>query len=139
MNDCEQCGNPTAAMVCPFCGFEQSTEALAARRAPIHVVKVKDGMPTTHQALDRLLNALNTATVAGAELMLVVHGYGSTGKGGEIRRAVRRRLAEWQATDRVSEVVFGEDFRLTRDWRKNHPGLEREVRGPNEGVTLVRL
>jgi len=139
MADCEQCGNPTAAMVCPFCGFQQSTEALAARRAPIHVVNVKQGMPTAHEALDRLLEALNQASVAGADLMLVVHGYGSSGKGGEIRRAVRKRLGEWADSGRVEDVVLGEDFRLTRDWRKRHPGIEREVTGPNEGVTLVRL
>lgn len=110
-SDCEQCGNPIRTTVCPFCGFEQSVETIKARRTGVKEVNLKLGSPNTHEALERLLQALNDAMVEGADRLVVVHGYGSSGRGGLIRNAVRKRLREWQASGRVRELRFGEDGR----------------------------
>jgi hypothetical protein len=51
-------------------------------------------MPTVHEALQRLDRELAVARQEKAKLLKLVHGYGSTGVGGDIRAAVQKRLVE---------------------------------------------
>jgi len=42
----------------------------------------------------------------------VIHGYGSSGKGGAIRSAIREQLAQWQREGKVLKVVPGENWSI---------------------------
>lgn len=78
-------------------------------------------------------------------LLKVVHGYGSTGVGGDIRVAVQRRLHELSETGQIRNCIFGENWSKTDDatWRllqaqselKADPDLGRR----NQGITVVLL
>lgn len=78
-------------------------------------------------------------------LLKVVHGYGSTGKGGDIRIAVQKRLRELVDSGQIRSSIFGEDWSKSTDevWRllqanpelKNDPDLGRS----NQGITVVVL
>jgi hypothetical protein len=78
-------------------------------------------------------------------LVKLVHGYGSTGAGGDIRIAVQRRLRELADAGQIRECIFGENWSKTDDatWRllqaysglKSDPDLGRR----NQGVTVVML
>ena len=45
-------------------------------------------------------------------MVKVIHGYGSTGKGGAIRTAIREQMAEWQRAGKVLRVVPGENWSI---------------------------
>jgi len=75
----------------------------------------------------------------------VIHGYGSTGAGGDIRVAVQKRLRELQHAGEIAGCIFGEDWSPADDetWGilqartelKNDPDLGRG----NLGITIVIL
>ena len=73
-------------------------------------VNLKDGMPPAKVAVHRMLSALELARKTRILSVKLIHGYGSTGKGGKIRGAVRRELREMKAAGKIREYVPGELF-----------------------------
>lgn len=78
-------------------------------------------------------------------ILKIVHGYGSTGAGGDIRIAVQKRLHELSAGGQIRGCIFGEDWSKSDEatWRllqtqsalKSDPDLGRR----NAGITIVLL
>ena len=58
----------------------------------IKTVTLKSDRPTVHEALERLDRELTLARNAKTSCLKIIHGYGSTGAGGDIRIAVQKRL-----------------------------------------------
>jgi hypothetical protein len=116
----------------------QSTELL-------RVVSLKEGMPLVREALSRMEGELRRARTAGVALVKFVHGYGSTGKGGEIRIAVQKALIKRLHQAEVQTVIFGEDWRISNEatWAllKKYPSLKQDsdLGRENRGITLVAL
>src|SRR5580700_4564403 len=73
--------------------------------AAMKTVNLKSDMPSVHEALQRLERELATARREGETLLKVVHGYGSTGAGGDIRIAVQKRLHELADAGQISGRV----------------------------------
>ena len=102
-------------------------------------------MPSVQEALQRLDRAIALARQERHSLLKVVHGYGSTGTGGDIRIAVQRQLHELSEGGQIRGCIFGEDWSKTDDatWRllqkesalKSDPDLGRR----NQGITIVLL
>jgi len=98
-----------------------------------------------HEALQRLEQELAWARQERHTLVKVIHGYGSTGAGGDIRLAVQKRLQELLAADQIRGCIFGENWSKTDQatWNlmkaqpelKNDPHLGRR----NQGITVVVL
>ena len=142
---CTTCGNelPPAAAVCPFCetpcGYRAPPRSAAAKFATINL---KNGMPTVDEAMLHLDRALNAAILSGAQVIRIIHGWGSGGKGGAIRDETRRVLAVLQRRHRIAAVVHGEDLGERtvhgRQLLARFPIL-RDDRGNigNPGITLV--
>ncbi len=59
----------------------------------IKTVILKEGMPSVEQARARLNAEINAARQSGVKLLKIVHGYGSTGVGGDLRIALQSTLA----------------------------------------------
>ena len=57
-----------------------------------------------------LPGAIEGARVRGVRIFKVVHGYGSSGVGGKIRRRVRTGAAKLVEAGKLKGVVFGEDW-----------------------------
>ena len=74
-----------------------------------------------------------------------IHGYGSAGRGGAIREAVRRALVGEQRQGRIRNWIAGEDVVQRGDELTGvlHqlPRLRDDIdtRRPNEGITWVLL
>lgn len=76
-------------------------------------------------------------------LLKLIHGYGSTGAGGDIRIAVQKRLIEMAQSGQIRGCIFGEDWSKSDEttWKllqsnrdlKNDPDLGRN----NRGITVV--
>ena len=67
-------------------------------------------MPTVAEALQHLERELARARQTGCGVVKLIHGYGSSGAGGEIRIAAQRRLTEMAGRGEIRACIFGEDW-----------------------------
>jgi hypothetical protein len=102
-------------------------------------------MPAVHEALQRLDRELALSCQEKAKLLKIVHGYGSTGAGGDIRIAVQKRLLEMVQNGQIRGCIFGEDWSKSDEqtWKllQLHPGLKNDsdLGRRNRGITIVSL
>ena len=146
--DCPRCGNPQAEAKsgghCPYCG-----ENLPGRATPkefrYRQVSIKDGMPLVDEALRRLAASVSAARAQDLRVLSVVHGYGSSGKGGVIRDECRKYLDILRGKGQIADFVLGEDLGKRHPQGKNllkrFPQLDnyRDCRVANPGITVVVL
>ena len=59
----------------------------------VGVVNLEEGMPTVEEALADMRISLQGMRSGGFRIVKLIHGYGSTGRGGRICTAVRKELA----------------------------------------------
>jgi hypothetical protein len=108
-------------------------------------VNLKSDMPQVHEALQRLDRELALARQDKAKLLKLVHGYGSTGQGGDIRIAVQKRLLELAQNGQIRGCIFGENWSKTDDaaWKllQAHTELksDSDLGRCNRGITIVLL
>ena len=99
-------------------------------------INLEYGMPTVDQALIQMKYELANARRNHYCVARLIHGYGSTGKGGAIRRAVRKVLVN---------AIPGEEFDIfheeTRRLLNRYPRLKTfpDLGNYNQGVTFVVL
>lgn len=100
-------------------------------------------MPTVAQALLRLEHELAHARKEGVLHLKIVHGYGSSGAGGEIRLAVQQRLEEYARRGHIRAYIFGENWSKSDEltWRLLQSQAElksdRDLGRSNRGITVV--
>ena len=102
-------------------------------------------MPSVQEALQRLERELTVARQEKRKLLKIIHGYGSTGAGGDIRIAVQKSLRELADAGQIQGCIFGENWSKTDEtvWRllqtqaelKNDEHLGRR----NLGITIILL
>ncbi len=102
-------------------------------------------MPQVHEALARLDRELALARAQKSTLLKLIHGYGSTGVGGDIRIAVQKHLRDLADNGQIRACIFGENWSKSGDeaWQllqsnpdlKSDPDLGRR----NQGITIVVL
>ena len=141
---CEVCGNEIErlASLCPFCGSSKTYEPLEKQVPQQRVVNLENGMPTVQEALTRLRNEVKTAPQQGHRLLYLIHGYGSSGQGGAIRKEVRRQLQYMLDNGEVNDFFPGEQCgSRSGHWRqlvRRFPVLDSYGKS-NPGVTVVIL
>jgi len=102
-------------------------------------------MPEVREALERLEREVARARQEGTVLFKVIHGYGSTGIGGEIRIAVQKRLHEMEENSRICGCIYGENWSKSDEatWRllRAHAELksDADLGRRNQGITIVVL
>lgn len=74
------------------------------------VVNLENGSPTASQAMDRLTNELYRLRASGIPYVKIIHGYGSSGKGGAIKAALKRYVTVLMQRRLIKGYVAGEDF-----------------------------
>ncbi len=113
-----------------------------------HVIEellIKGGMPTVEEAVRRLGMELQSARRRGVGVVRVIHGYGSSGKGGKLRTGLRRWLGEAQAAGSIGRVVPGERWEIFDDTSlgllEDYPemGGDGDLGRHNAGITLVEV
>ena len=102
-------------------------------------------MPSVREALQRLERELSLARQEKVKVLKLVHGYGSTGAGGDIRIAVQKCLMEMMQNGQIRGCIFGENWSKSDEhtWKllQSQPELKSDSdlgRG-NRGVTIVLL
>ena len=140
---CAVCGNEVdpALASCPFCSEKKKPEFVKTAAEPYRVVNLERGMPIVRDALQRFASELETASRTGCKALVLIHGYGSSGKGGAIKDAVRKQLQFCMDQKTLSEVLPGEECGKrsghARQVAKRFPFLVEFVQRANPGITLV--
>ena len=111
----------------------------------IKTVNLKSDMPQVPEALQRLTRELTLARQQKHTLLKIIHGYGSSGAGGDIRIAVQKRLHEMTQDGQIRGCIFGESWSKSDDqtWTllQRHPELKSDpdLGRKNQGITIVLL
>ena len=111
----------------------------------IHEINLEIGSPDTISALKQLEFYIASTRVAKGKVIKIIHGYGSSGKGGKIRGAVRRMLKEYKDTGRLTLLIKGENFSVfdasTRYLIEKYPETARDpdLNNANSGITYIML
>jgi hypothetical protein len=111
----------------------------------ISEINIKRDWPTVEVAQARLRDEIARAKRNGVKILKIIHGYGSTGKGGILRDELRDQLAAMQKTGNVKQVVYGENFSMfdqdTAGLTGKFPELlnDRDYNRSNRGITIIAL
>jgi len=111
----------------------------------IKTINLEAGMPTVTEAVQQLDRELARARQTVCAVIKLIHGYGSSGAGGDIRIAAQRRLAEMVSRGEIRACIFGENWARSDEqaWAllKAHPELTRDndLGRRNLGITIVVL
>jgi hypothetical protein len=113
--------------------------------ANLKIVILKEGMPSVEEARARLQTELDIARKSGIRVLKLVHGYGSTGVGGDLRIALQSTLRQMAQRHEIADCIYGENWRNSdeRAWEllKRLPDLKNDsdLGKGNKGITIVVL
>lgn len=161
---CQICGNDIAmgVLICPFCGGKQEQTSGKVPMAALtpgrfqgssgsvggdfhKVVNLERGRPVVENALKKLEMELESGRQQNLRVLTVIHGYGSSGKGGAIGVECRKLLEYLKGKGEINTFIPGEEFRQrsgpTRDLLRRFPQLatDTNLNKGNRGITLVVL
>ena len=108
-------------------------------------LNLEEGMPLVDEAIDRMHMGIQEMRVSRVKAVKLIHGYGSTGRGGKICIGVRNELAAMKKKKLIKDFIPGEDFGPTDAASRNLAEQDKTVtRDPdygriNHGITIVVL
>jgi hypothetical protein len=114
-------------------------------RVALKLVNLELNRPTVPTALSLLENALRSARSEKYTAVKLIHGYGSSGVGGDIRIAVQKTLAQKLNGKEIRAFIPGEDWRISNEfsWEllKRFAELKQDsdLGRANRGITIVVL
>lgn len=147
MSLCQICGNDLerGCVVCVFCGSRQQDggDDYSSKTFTHRTVNLEKGMPFVEQAMSQLQAALNEARLLRIQVLTIIHGYGSSGRGGAIRQECRKILDHMYSRGEINSYLAGEDFHRrngqVKDLLNRYPRLNENsnLNRHNRGITLV--
>ncbi|MBN1363986.1 MAG: Smr/MutS family protein [Syntrophaceae bacterium] len=149
MKLCCTCGNEidNCTSVCPYCKTPQSDfgKPIIKSSEKIITLNLEHGLPPVDQALDRLEREIVRYKGSDVRLIRVIHGYGSSGKGGKIRETVVQRLRAKKRTGTIRDYLTGDHYTGQSDYDKKllaaFPDLVSSFKTDrmNKGITFILL
>jgi hypothetical protein len=106
---------------------------------------VEAGMPTLDEARRLVLAEIKQAKREGAKVLKVVHGYGSSGKGGALCIGLRKSFGLRKKEGVIKDFIAGEDYSIFNQAVLALLEAVPELRGDpdlnatNEGITILWL
>ena len=101
------------------------------------------GMPAVSEIAKRLDTEIKVSKSYGVKVMKIIHGYGSSGKGGKIRTYLRRELDDMLKKGSLKAVIHGEKFSIFDETTRSILYIDKEIRGDkdldraNNGITII--
>jgi hypothetical protein len=111
----------------------------------LKILNIEAGWPTIEEARQRLLAEILQAKQSRVVAVKIIHGYGSTGKGGALRGPLRKSLLRRKKEGLVTRVIFGENWSVFEEDARYAieccPELrsDRDLNHSNEGMTIAVL
>ncbi len=144
---CEVCGNtiPMGTITCGYCGSPQINSD--KKRVPFthRCVNLEQGKPVVEVAMQKLSREIQRARCEKVQIMTLIHGYGSSGKGGAICHECRKTLEYLRSIGEINEYIIGEKFTRkagpVKALLRRFPQLESDgnLNRNNRGITIVIL
>jgi hypothetical protein len=106
-------------------------------------VNVKSDLPTVNDAIRRITFNIRNTGVNTISAVKIIHGYGSTGKGGLIRTEARKYLENQKKRRLIKDYIPGEDFSIFHDATRKALLICGELRRDsdierhNNGITII--
>lgn len=106
-------------------------------------INIESGHPDVLTAMNRLKNGLYASRASGVRAVKIIHGYGSTGKGGAIKMAALKELRMLKTQRMIIDFCAGEKFGpFSEDGRRlvaRDPSLkaDKDFARSNDGITIV--
>jgi hypothetical protein len=145
---CDVCGNKreTSNLLCPFCGSKLDVAELEEHTGFVHkTFNLEAGRPVVEIALNRMNEIIEDSARNHVNVLTLIHGYGSSGKGGVIRLECRKSLDFLKSKGVINNYIIGEDFNKrsgsVKSLLRRYPQLEadKHLNRGNRGITLVIL
>jgi hypothetical protein len=114
-------------------------------RSVLKIVNLELNRPMVPTALSGLEDGLRIARRERFTAVKLIHGYGSSGAGGDIRIAVQKTLAQKMQSKEIHAFIPGEEWRISNEasWEllKRCPELKQDsdLGRANRGITIVVL
>ncbi len=118
---------------------------MSRKAARMKTVNLEEGMPGVETARLRMQYELTAARNDKYAAVKFIHGYGSSGVGGELRIQLQQELRHAMRNSTIRAIIPGEDWRISdeRTWEllkkypewKSDPDLGRR----NQGISIVVL
>ena len=111
----------------------------------ISVINVKQEFPTIDYALYLIDQEIKSAKVIGNRAIVIIHGYGSHGKGGVIKEAIKHYLPELKKKKIILDYLHGENWGETNPVRKKMCEvcpeliLHENLQSLNSGVSVILI
>ena len=111
----------------------------------IRTYNVEAGLPTLDEARRLVIEEIKWAKREGVRVLKVVHGYGSSGKGGVLCIGLRKSFGLRKKEGVIKDFIAGEVFSIfspaTLTLLESVPELrgDADLNATNEGVTLLWL
>ncbi len=109
----------------------------------LKTINVEASFPSLEEARRGLIEEIRAARRAGVRILKVIHGYGSSGKGGTLCHGLRRSFALRKREKAIRDFLSGEDFSIFNPATLNLLDAVPELRGDpdlnanNDGVTIL--
>jgi hypothetical protein len=109
----------------------------------VETANIEKFMPTVYQAEILVKNNLETYRRKGVKVFKIIHGYGSTGKGGALRTGLRDYLTQLKRARIIADFVPGEDWSIFNEQTRKVLDLDDSLRKDsdleksNAGVTII--
>lgn len=106
-------------------------------------INIKANFPTVAQSRQILYSFLKNNN--RASVVKVIHGYGSTGQGGAIKRGIRKTFANMIKSGKIKDYIDGENFHIFNDKTvkliNRYPDIknDKDLLYLNEGITILIL
>ena len=106
-------------------------------------VDIKSDMPTVDDAIRRITYNIRNAGTFGVSAVKIIHGYGSTGKGGAIRTEARKYLENQKKRGMIKDYIPGEEFSIFNEYTRKAFLLcddlrrDKDIDRHNNGITIV--
>jgi hypothetical protein len=111
----------------------------------IRTFNVEAGLPTLDEARRLVIEEIKRTKRDGTRVLKVIHGYGSSGKGGALCIGLRKSFGLRKKEGVIRDFTAGEDFSIFNETvlalLESVPELrgDPDLNATNEGVTVVWL
>lgn len=111
----------------------------------IRTYNVEAGLPVVDDARRLVIAEIRQAKRTGARVLRVIHGYGSSGKGGALCIGLRKSFRLRKKEGAIREFIMGKDFSIFNETVLALLEAVPELRGDpdlnatNEGITVLWL
>src|SRR5438067_12479048 len=109
----------------------------------VRIYNVEAGLPTVEEARRLVMEEIRRAKRERVKILKVIHGYGSSGKGGALCVGLRKSFRLRKKEGVIKDFVAGEDFSIFNAtvlaMLEAAPDLrgDCDLNATNEGVTVV--